>query len=199
MKYNWENFGQRAHLPALKQLTFRKGREEDQRTSFVATRQTHHDGNIFSLSPECRASREVTKRRFLSLTGGDATFDVSRWTWWKRSRIGEYTLKGVVVREMSKVAAAMYQPRGLGRYRRRRLLWLSQSDSETSVLCRPFRRLPLSRCTVQNGILYVRGERAAIIRWKCIWDCGSRGGCSTHWYFFILRSPYPYSAPSQPF
>lgn len=160
-KPGWKNFRQQTHehLPAL----------FIERTAGISERERGRPTNVL----RCNSTNTLWRKRIplagmsslsrsdktdaFSLTGEDAAFDVSRWTWWKRSR---RTYRGRCrrssARKMSKVAAAMYRPRGLGGHRRRRLLWLSQSDSETRVLCRPFRRLPLSRCTVQNGILYVR-------------------------------------------
>lgn len=138
----------------------------------------------YSSPPECRASREVTKAPALSLTRGEmprlkvnmVKEEPDRRTY--RGRCRRSSARDV------KGRAAMY-PRDLEEYTRR-LFRLSQSDADVRSSSFLSHTLPLSRCTVQNGIIYVR-ESAAIIRRKCTSEIAAATGVPRA-DIFLVRS-----------
>lgn len=154
----------------------------------------------YHLSSECQAFREVTKPALSRARGRIPRWRLKVNMVKEEPSIGERTVEGVVRRhEMSKVARGCY-PRGLGGYRGRAILVIAIGPRHAFFVA-TFRRLPLSRCTVQNGILYVR-ERAAIIRRKRILQIATAAAGVPRAGIFLDRldqSPHPTSAPLQLF
>lgn len=119
-------------------LVFQKGREEDQRTSFVATLDKHTMTETYPSRRNVKPLAKWQNQRFLSHRGKTPR------VW--RLKVNVVKEEGVVVRARERCqrsAAATYRPRGLEGYRRRRLLWLSQSETARSLS-------PLSQVATQQ-------------------------------------------------